>query len=101
MIAAMMRLLPVIVIALGGCGADVPALVVVDEHPLAWPVWEEARARGDLRPGAVLLHLDAHEDLGVFTGSFSMRCGVRRSANNPPESFARGSISSSARRSTE
>jgi len=50
------------------CGAEAPPrIVVVSEHPLAWPVWEEARAAGELRPGAVLLHLDAHEDLGLPT----------------------------------
>jgi hypothetical protein len=38
---------------------------VVEEHHRAWPAWEEARARGEIPPGATLLHLDAHEDLGI------------------------------------
>lgn len=62
-----MRLALLLVLSLGSaCSPIVEPVVpvhVVDEHHLAWPVWEEARAQG-ARPGALLIHFDAHEDLG-------------------------------------
>ena len=32
---------------------------------LAWPEWEAARAAGEIPPGVALVHLDAHEDMGI------------------------------------
>ena len=49
----------------GAAAPGAPPVVVVEEHHQAWPVWERARAEGRIGPGAVLVHLDAHEDLGV------------------------------------
>jgi len=47
------------------CGADDGIrCVIVEEHHLAFAVWEEARARGEIEPGIEVVHFDAHEDLG-------------------------------------
>lgn len=48
----------------GNASPDRPLLVVVDEHHQAWPAWERARAAGRIEAGAILVHLDAHQDLG-------------------------------------
>ncbi len=49
---------------LAACSAESPTLIVVEEHHHAWPAFERARASGRIEAGAVLVHLDAHEDFG-------------------------------------
>lgn len=61
-----LALLAPALLAAAGCGGpDVrPRLKIVEEHHQAWPVWEAARAAGDLGAGATVIHLDAHSDMG-------------------------------------
>lgn len=55
------RAVPILFLAAAGvaCATSGPAVIVVEEHHEAVEVWVCAGA-----PGALLLHFDAHEDLG-------------------------------------
>ena len=58
---------------LGACSGEPPTLIVVEEHHHAWPAWERARASGLIEAGAVLVHFDAHEDMGEPSSSEAIR----------------------------
>jgi hypothetical protein len=60
-----MRNAALLLLLLPAACASGPLLHVAEEHHQVWPAWEEARAAGGLPPGAVLVHLDAHADLGA------------------------------------
>lgn len=38
-------------------------LIVMDNHNHAFYFWEEARALGQIQPGAALIHIDGHKDM--------------------------------------
>ena len=60
--------LPIVLLVAAACGGPKPAtprLAFLDEHFEALAVWRSARDAGLLAPGTVLVHLDAHEDMGV------------------------------------
>ncbi|MEN8149290.1 MAG: UPF0489 family protein [Planctomycetota bacterium] len=61
----MRRAAILVLLSLAACGPAAPEIAVFEEHHEALAYWRAAVAAGDLTPGGVLVHLDAHEDMGV------------------------------------